>query len=82
MSAALSAIAGIVLKLGAGLIIANEVRGVVLAAPVFYAMYESGGTLMAIWLGLCSLAGIGLSVVVPMMALKRIERRVALRLTS
>ena len=82
MSAALSAIAGMLLKLGAGLIIINEVRGVVLAAPVFYAMYESGGTLMAIWLGLCSLAGIGLSVVVPMLALKRIQRRLAVRLVS
>jgi hypothetical protein len=74
MSAALSAIAGMLLKLGAALIVINEVRGLVLTAPVFYAMYEAGGTLMAVWLGVCSLAGIGLSVVVPMLALKRFQR--------
>lgn len=51
--------------------ILNEVRGVVLAVPIFYGMYQAGGTLMAIWLGFCSLAGIALSVVVPIFAEKR-----------
>ena len=33
----------------------NELRGVVLAVPMLYGMYQAGGTLMAIWLGICSL---------------------------
>jgi hypothetical protein len=53
-------------KAGIALLIANEIRGLVLAAPVFYGMYTAGGTLMAVWLGFCSLAGIALSVVAPM----------------
>ena len=55
--------------------VANEVRGMILAVPVLYAMYESGGTWMAIWLGFCSLAGIALSVVVPWFALRFAKRR-------
>ena len=59
MSATLSIIAGLLLKLGVGLLVINEIRGLVLAAPVLYAMYEAGGTAMAIWIGFCSLAGVG-----------------------
>ena len=55
--------------------VANEVRGMILAVPVLYAMYESGGTVMAIWLGICSLAGIALSVVVPWFAFRYAKRR-------
>ncbi len=47
-------------------LVLNEVRGLALAAPVIYGMYLAGGTWMALWLGFCSLAGIGLSVVVPL----------------
>lgn len=52
-------------KIGAVLLIANEIRGLILAAPVLIALWNSGGTLMAIWLAFCSLAGIALSVAVP-----------------
>lgn len=62
--------------------VANEVRGAVLAVPVLWAMYESGGTLMAIWLGICSLMGIALSVVVPWFAMRFAERRWGLRLVA
>jgi hypothetical protein len=33
---------------------------------VLYGLYEAGGTAMAIWLAFCSLAGIAISVLVPL----------------
>ena len=48
------------------MLVANEVRGLVLAGPVLYAMYAAGGTLMAIWVAVCSLAGIALSIIGPL----------------
>lgn len=63
------------LKAIAILLALNEIRGLLLAGPVLYAMYQSGGTLMAIWLGFCSLAGIALSVIVPIFIAKKLEAR-------
>ena len=74
MSATLTTFLGVFMKLGAAALIFNEVRGAVLAVPVLYGMYHSGGSLMAIWVGFCSLAGIVLSVIVPIIAAKRLER--------
>jgi hypothetical protein len=68
---AASMLAGLLVKAGIALLVANEVRGFVFAAPVLYGMYESGGTLMALWIGFCSLAGIVLSVVVPMFVARK-----------
>ncbi len=68
-----SALVSLFLKSAAVLLIANEVRGLVLAGPVFYAMYQSGGTLIALWLGFCSLGGIALSVVVPLVVAKKLR---------
>ena len=62
------------LKAGAVLLLFNEVRGLMLAAPVLYGMYQTGGSLMAIWIGICSLGGIALSVVVPLLAVGRLKR--------
>ena len=62
------------IKFGAVALVANEIRGLILALPVLYAMYEAGGSLMAIWLGVCSLGGILLSVIVPMFVIKRAGR--------
>jgi hypothetical protein len=53
-------------------IIANEVRGIILAAPVLWAMYQSGGTAAAIWLGFCALGGIALSVIAPAYLLRKL----------
>ena len=58
-------------KLGIVAFVANEVRGFILAAPVIYGMYAAGGTWMALWLGFCSLAGIALSVVVPLFVARK-----------
>lgn len=60
-------------KVGLAALLANEVRGIVLAGPVLYAMYEAGGTAMAIWLGFCSLAGIALSVVAPYFVARKLK---------
>ena len=75
MSAVLSTIAGLLLKLGVGLLVVNEVRGLILAAPVLYGMYEAGGTIMALWIGFCSLTGIAISVVLPIIAARKIQMR-------
>lgn len=74
MSATLTTFLGLFMKAGAAAVIFNEVRGAVLAIPVLYGMYQAGGSLMAIWIGFCSLVGIALSVVVPIIAAKKIER--------
>ena len=71
MSATLATLADLFLKSAFVMFVLNEVRGIVLAVPVLYGMYQAGGTLMAIWLGICSLAGIALSVVVPIFAERR-----------
>jgi hypothetical protein len=71
MSATLASLADLLLKSAFVMFMLNELRGVVLAVPVLYGMYQAGGTLMAIWLGICSLGGIALSVVVPIVAEKR-----------
>lgn len=62
------------LKVSAVAIIFNEIRGLILAAPVLYGLYISGGTAMAIWIAFCSLAGIALSVIVPMLAVKKLDK--------
>lgn len=74
MSVTLSTFLAGLLKVGWLAIIFNEVRGVILAVPVLYGMYQAGGSAMAIWLGFCSLAGIAFSVIVPMIAAKKLER--------
>jgi len=64
----------VLLHVGAALIAVNEIRGIILAGPVLYGMYESGGTLFSIWIGLCSLGGIVLSVIVPLIAANKIKK--------
>ena len=73
MTNAFAIFIGLLLKAGAAFIAVNEIRGIILAGPVLYGMYQSGGTLMAIWLGVCSLGGIALSVIVPLFAAKKIK---------
>ena len=51
----------------------NEIRGLILAGPVLYGLYLNGGTWMAYWLAFCSLAGIALSVVVPLWLVRKAE---------
>ena len=63
----------LLVKAGMGLLVANEIRGVVLAGPVLYGMYQAGGTTMAIWLAFCSLAGIALSVIGPLFVAKKFK---------
>ena len=61
------------LKAGVGLFVFNEIRGLVLAAPVLYGMYAAGGTLMAIWIAVCSLAGIALSILGPLFVARKFK---------
>lgn len=79
MSTLLASLVDMLLKSAVVAYVLNEVRGFVLAAPVLYGMYQAGGTLMAIWIGVCSLAGIALSVVVPLIIEKRFNLRARLR---
>lgn len=64
------------LKLGALGLVLNEVRGIVLAAPVLYGIYQAGGTWAAIWVGISSLGGIALSIIVPLFAARKLKRHV------
>jgi hypothetical protein len=73
MGASISTLVGFLAKAGLALLLANEVRGVAVAAPVLYGMYEAGGTAMAIWLGICSLAGIALTVIGPLFVARRFK---------
>lgn len=59
-----------ILAIGAAVLLANEIRGLILAAPVLYAMAQAS-TWSAVWVGLCSLAGVALSVAVPWWAAKK-----------
>jgi len=61
------------LKIGGVTVALNEVRGVILTAPVFYTLWQTGGTWMAIYLALCSLGGIALSVLVPYVMLRKLQ---------
>ena len=60
-------------KAGLAALVANEVRGLILAGPVLYAMYQAGGTAMAIWLAFCSLAGIAISVFGPLFVARKFK---------
>ena len=73
MAELFSTLTGLLVKVGIVALVANEVRGFILAAPVLYGMYLSGGTIMALWIGFCSLAGIFLSVVVPLFLAKKFK---------
>ena len=66
-------ILGLFLGTGAALLVLNEVRGLVLAAPVLYGIYQAGGSLAAIWIGICSLTGIALSVLLPLIAVRKLH---------
>ncbi len=37
-------------------------------------MYQAGGSWMAIWIGFCSLVGIALSVILPLIAARKIQK--------
>ena len=67
------AIVRLLVKAGLAALVANEVRGLILAGPVIYGMYQAGGTAMAIWLGFCSLAGIAISVVAPLFVARKLK---------
>lgn len=73
MTGPFSILLSLLLKTGVAFLVANEIRGIVLAAPVLYGLYEAGGTAMAVWLAFCSLAGILVSVLVPMVVAKKFK---------
>ena len=60
-----------IIGLALAALVANEVRGAIMAAPVLWAMWHSGGTWMQAWLLLC-LAG---SVVVPVWIWRKVNER-------
>lgn len=79
MSATLHLILAWLLKFGAVALVVNEIRGLILVAPVMYGLWMSGGTPMAIWIAVCSLGGIALSVIVPILAMRKLNRYVTAR---
>ena len=63
----------LLVKAGLAALVANEIRGLILAGPVLYGLYQAGGTAMAIWVAFCSLAGIAISVVVPLLLARKFK---------
>lgn len=63
------------LKAGIVVLVLNEVRGSILAAPILYGIYAAGGTWTAMWVGFCSLAGIALSVIAPLFVFRKFKLR-------
>jgi hypothetical protein len=63
----------LLVKAGLGVLVANEVRGLILAGPVLYGLYEAGGTAMAAWVAFCSLAGIAISVFGPLFVARKFK---------
>lgn len=63
----------LLVKAGLAALVANEVRGLILAGPVLYGMYLAGGTATAIWLAFCSLAGIAISVFAPLFVARKFK---------
>lgn len=78
----LSAVSAFFLKFGVVLVVLNEIRGVVMAAPVIWGLYETGGSAWAWFITACMLAGIAFSVIVPLMiaawAKEKLAKRAAL----
>jgi hypothetical protein len=63
----------LLVKAGLAALVAKEIRGLIIAGPVIYALYQAGGTAMAIWVAFCSLAGIAISVVVPLFLARKFK---------
>ena len=63
----------LLVKAGLAALVVNEVRGLILAGPVLYALYQSGGTAMALWVAFCSLAGIAVSVFAPLFLARKFK---------
>ena len=82
MSATMHLILAWLLKFGAVALVVNEIRGLILVAPVMYGLYLSGGTSMAIYIAACSLGGIALSVIVPIIVVKKADRYLKSRVAA
>lgn len=63
----------LLIRAGVVAILANEVRGFVVAAPVLYVMFRSGGNLMTIWLCFCALVGVALTTVAPLIVARKLK---------
>lgn len=73
MAELFSTLTGLLVKAGIVALAVNEIRGFVLAAPVLYGMYAAGGTWTALWIGFCSLAGIAISIVAPLLIARKLR---------
>jgi hypothetical protein len=74
MTAELSSLLGHLLRAGGFLLVLNEIRGLVMAGPVLWALVQAGGTLAAVYAAVCSLLGILASVLVPLFGLRKLDK--------
>lgn len=74
MTAELSSLLGHLLRAGGVLLVLNEIRGLIMAGPVLWALIQAGGTFAAIYTAVCSLLGILASVLVPLFGIKRLDK--------
>lgn len=79
MNEVLATVPAFLAKTGVFLVIANEVRGLIMAGPLFYTLLESGGSRVAVVVGISYLLGLLLSVVLPLFLLRKCGQRVRSR---
>lgn len=71
----MESVASLFARFGTLFLIANEVRGAILAVPVLYTLWHTGGGAMKLWLCFCTVAGIAFSVLVSMWAVRKWRAR-------
>jgi hypothetical protein len=74
MTEPIASLFGLLLRAGVVMYVLNEIRGLILVAPVMYGIYLAGGTLAAIWIGFCSLVGIAVSAFLPFLVVRKVRR--------
>jgi hypothetical protein len=62
------------LQIGAVALVLNEIRGLIAAGPVLYALWLSGSDKLALVAAASSLGGIALTVVIPALLVRRAKR--------
>lgn len=80
MSSSLLVIAQKLLSIGGLLLILNEIRGAVMTAPVLLALWRTGNSAMDVVLAVSIIAGIAISVIVPVVAARRLQGYVTSRI--
>lgn len=65
-----------ILRFGQVATILNEIRGIVVGAPMLYALWLSTDSLfMKVWISISMVLGLALSVIIPNAIIKRVKEK-------